>query len=77
MNPKNNPAEIIKNLLAELIGVDSEDIKDEDYLDEDLHMGPTEIADFLGKLQEKGFDAAILEKPSELSVGEIAEILNE
>jgi hypothetical protein len=77
MNPKSDPAMAIKNLLASLIGVEAEDIKNEDYLDEDLHMGPTEIADFLSKMQEKGLNVSDLEKPSELTVGEIAEIINE
>jgi hypothetical protein len=75
MKPDNNPAKSIKIILAGLIGVEPEDIKDEDYLDEDLHMDPAEVVDFLQKLQEQGFDTASDEKINELSVSEIAELL--
>ena len=75
MKPENNPIKTIKIILAGLIGVEPEDIKNEDYLDEDLHMGPAEVADFLQKLQEQDFDTASVEKISELSISEIAELL--
>lgn len=76
MKPENNPAKVVKSLLSNLIGVEPEDIKDEDYLDEDLHMGATEVADFLQKLQDQGFDTTGIEKINELSVGEITEFLS-
>ncbi len=76
MKPENNPGKTIKIILAGLIGVEPEDIKNEDYLDEDLHMGPAEVADFLQKLQEQDFDMAGVEKISELSISEIAELFS-
>jgi hypothetical protein len=72
----NNPEATVKALLAEQLGVETEDLKDEDYLDEDLHMGPVEISDFVAKLQATGLDISELENPTELSVGEIVEILS-
>lgn len=46
---------IIKKLLAQHLGVESDDISEDDILKEDLHMGPVELTDFALKLSEKGF----------------------
>ncbi len=41
----------IKSLLAEFLGVDTDDIKDEYSLTSDLHMTPADITDFLQILE--------------------------
>jgi len=59
MNQKNNQKEeirIIKSLLVEQLGLDIEDVDGEDGFTDDLHMNPTDIADFLQRLQENGFE---------------------
>ncbi len=48
--------ELVKKLLAEHIGVEPEDIEDDDFLIDDLHMNPSEIVDFSEKLKEVGLD---------------------
>ena len=47
---------LVVNKLAEHIGVDSEDINMDDFLDEDLHLNAAEISDFLQKLSEEGVE---------------------
>ncbi len=46
----------IKSLLAELIGVEPEDVTLEDSLADDLHMGAAELTDFVLLLQENDMD---------------------
>ena len=41
--------------LAEHIGVEPDDVKTEDFLDEDLHLNQAEISDFYQKLSEDGY----------------------
>ncbi len=46
----------IKQLLAEQIGVEAEDINDDDSFAEDLHMSPSDLSDFVHSLANSGFD---------------------
>ena len=46
----------IKKTLAEYIGVDEEDIHNDDSLQEDLHMGASELSDFILHLSKNGVD---------------------
>lgn len=48
--------EKVKQMLADYIGAEVEDIKDEDFLVDDLHMSATEIADFVESLDNAGID---------------------
>lgn len=48
----------VKQILAEYIGVEVEDIKDEDFLVDDLHMSATEISDFVESLETAGIDTS-------------------
>lgn len=47
---------IVKSTLAEHIGVEPEDIEDDDSFVEDLHMNPTDLTDFIAKLEEAGIE---------------------
>lgn len=53
--PSDDSKEKIRKLLAEHIGVEPEDIDDEDSLIHDLHMSPTDLSDFVETLQKNGF----------------------
>jgi acyl carrier protein len=53
-----NKIKLVKSLLAEMLGVDMEDINEEDSFTDDLHMGASEISDFLEKLDNSGIDPA-------------------
>lgn len=51
-NPKENKVEFkIKTYLAEHIGVEIDDIGNEDNLANDLHMTPSDITDFIESLR--------------------------
>lgn len=53
--------EKITSLLAEQLGVDSEDIHVTDSLKDDLHLSATDISDFMERLEQNGFDTSILD----------------
>jgi len=44
----------IKKYLSEHLGIDAEDLTNDDNLKEDLHMNALEISDFLHLLSDKG-----------------------
>jgi hypothetical protein len=48
----------VKSLLADFLGVEADDIKDEYSLTNDLHMTPADISDFLQILEENGIETA-------------------
>ena len=51
----------VKESLAELLGIESEDIAYDDSLIDDFHMRATDITDFLEVLNSKGIDTTKLE----------------
>lgn len=67
-------AKIVRHL-AEHIGVEPEDINDEDSLSEDLHMNPAEISDFVHSLGEAGFSISSLNLTEIETVGDLLEAL--
>jgi acyl carrier protein len=68
--------EEFKKLLAETIGVEVGDIKEEDFFTEDLHMNAIELADFIHLLEEKGFAVSGLDLGEIETVGDMIESLN-
>lgn len=68
--------ELIKKLLAEHIGVEPEDIEDDDFLIDDLHMNPSEIIDFSEKLKEVGFDITRIDLMNVKTVEDIVDALS-
>lgn len=60
LGSSDKPAEKIKKLLANFLGVDADDIKDEYSLAEDLHMSASDLTDFIETLKNEGVDTASL-----------------
>jgi len=58
MNNNNQEAtlQLVKNELAQMLGVGVDDINDDDSLVDDLHLKPNDFTDLLEKLKEKGLD---------------------
>lgn len=56
MNNMNNKLAVFKETLANFLGVEVDDISNEDSLSEDLHMQASDLSDFLGKLEALDFD---------------------
>jgi acyl carrier protein len=60
-------------LLAEHIGADEEELSSEDTFQNDIHMSPTDLADFVEKLSTAGFDTTKLDLMEIESVGDLIE----
>lgn len=80
MKKKDNTLEntllTIKTLLAEHIGVEPEDINDEDVLQEELHMTAADLTDFHDVLQKEGFNTESVDFNSVETVHQLAEVLS-
>lgn len=55
MNKEDTKNKIIK-ILSEQLGVEPEDINENDSLESDLHMKTTELSDFIHNLNTQGFE---------------------
>ncbi len=63
----------IITLLAEHTGADEEELSSEDRFQNDIHMSPTDLADFVEKLNTTGFDTTKLDLMEIESVGDLIE----
>ena len=63
----------IITLLAEHTGADEEELSSEDRFQNDIHMSPTDLADFVEKLNTAGFDTTKLDLMEIESVGDLIE----
>jgi acyl carrier protein len=59
--------------LAEHIGVEPDDINEDDFFLEDLHMNATEMSDFVHSLTDLGFDVSKLDLASLETVSDLLE----
>ncbi|OGM15392.1 hypothetical protein A2V56_03050 [Candidatus Woesebacteria bacterium RBG_19FT_COMBO_42_9] len=66
----------IKELLSSHIGVEPEDIDEEDFFSEDLHMTPTDLTDFTHLLEKEGFNTTHLDFTELETVGDLIEALS-
>jgi acyl carrier protein len=48
----------IKKILAELLGIEPDDIHDDDSFKEEFQMDAILLTDFLNKLEELGYDSS-------------------
>jgi acyl carrier protein len=71
---KNTEAKI-KETLAVVLGVEPEDIHDDDSFETDLHMDPTQLADFSHNLEQNGVDTSDLDFNEIETVEDLVEIL--
>lgn len=68
---------LVKKRLSEYLGVDSDDISEEDFLKDDLHMNSAEISDFLHILDGTGLNVNISNIAAIESVGDLIEMISE
>jgi len=64
-----------KSILSSYLGIEPDDINDEDYLREDLHMNTAEIVDFTQVLQSNGYDVDSIDFTNIETVSELADNL--
>jgi len=78
MNESNhNPLSIkVMKLLAENLGVEAEDISEDDSFTQDLHMAPDKLADFAETLSASGFEISNLALGELETVGDLTEALS-
>ncbi len=65
----------IREILAAQIGVEPEDLNEEDSFAEDLHMTNLDLTDFVHKLTEAGVDPSDIDLASIETLGELMESL--
>lgn len=75
-NKKTSPLDtlaLVKQLLAEHIGVEPQDIDDKDAFSEDLHMKSSDLSDFLEVLQGNGVETRNLDLTTIETVNDLIE----
>lgn len=65
----------VRRELAVFLGVDPEDIDDENSLTEDLHMKATDLTDFMVKLEGEGFATSDIDLTEIETFGDLVEAL--
>lgn len=65
----------ITEKLAEHIGVDLEDINDDDFFTEDLHMTPADLSDFIEQIGSEGIDTSKIDLTITETVGDLLDTL--
>jgi acyl carrier protein len=73
--PSELSVKVIK-LLAENLGVESDDISLDDSFSEDLHMSPDKLADLVEHLSSSGFETSNLNLTEIETVGDLIELLS-
>ena len=68
-----NQADKIKELLANHIGVEPEDINNDDFFSEDLHMTAADLTDFSQVLEKEGFHTSKIDFTEIETVGDLIE----
>jgi len=67
---------LIKETIAEQLGVDVEDVSADDSFSDDLHMGPIELSELIEGLKKKGIDATRINLSDVVTVSELIELLD-
>jgi acyl carrier protein len=76
MEEQQNSIKIFRQIIADHLGLDPDDIHDDDRLVEDLHMRPPEITDVIETLSQHGFKARDLDLSEIETVTDLYESLN-
>lgn len=71
----NNKLLTFKKTLAEFLGVEIEDIANDDSLLDDLHIQATDLSDLIHKLEEAGFDTSDIDLTMTETVNDLIESL--
>jgi len=66
----------VKEVIAELLGIETEDIENDFSLREDLHMKAMEISELIQKLQDLGVDTEIIDFSEIETVEDLFEALS-
>lgn len=72
-----NVKDLVKKTLAEHLGLEVDDIKDEDSLSNDLHMGPTDLSALIEKLESERVDTTTISLTEIETVNDLIEALDQ
>lgn len=75
-NYQNPNIELLRETLAEYLGIEPEDIDLDDNLMEDLHMRSSDLTDFFEILNSKGFDTSTLDITKIQTLSDLIEALD-
>lgn len=67
----------VKKALADYLGIETEDIEDDFFLTEDLHMKPTDLTDFTEILSGMNFDTKSLDFTEIETFSDLIDVLTE
>lgn len=68
--------EDIKKELADFLGLEPEDVEDDSFLSEDLHMTSSDLTDFLQKLESLGHNINSIDLVEIETFGDLVESLS-
>ena len=66
----------VKEILANQLGIEIEDISCEDSFTEELHMSPADLTDFVENLSKEGFDTKDIDITQSNNLNEIFDVLS-
>ena len=75
-NMENKIEKLIKQLLADHLGIDVDEIANEDSFIDNLGMGAADLSDFFELLSKKGLDTENLDFPELETVADLIENLS-
>ena len=67
---------LVKNIIANMLGLDPSDVHEEDILLEDLHMGPADLTDLTERLSDAGLPISDIRFDEIETVGELLDIVS-
>lgn len=67
----------VKRELADFLGIGMDDIEEDTFFTEDLHMNPTDMTDFIEILGKAGFDITNIDLSEIETFGELTEIIHD
>jgi len=71
-----NIKQLIKGILSDHLGVEPQDLNDDDSFTDELHMGATEIADFVQSLSDANIDVSKIDFEETPTLGELLDYLS-
>ena len=66
----------VKNIVSLMLGLDTSDLHDEDFLYDDLHMGPADLTDLSERLSEAGLNVEKLDFQETETLGDLIDLLS-
>jgi acyl carrier protein len=69
-------AKRVKDVLANYLGTEAEDIEDEDSFTDNLNMSPSDTFDFINQLAKHDIDTSRLDMNDIETVGDLIELLS-